>query len=64
MGEDLNAMIRDALEHARARFQCLADEFRDDECVVNWAMCSVDAERMERALAALSRSRAHEQEVP
>lgn len=47
---DSNQNMKEALEHAKARFQCLADEFKGDECNVNWAMCSVDAERMDRAL--------------
>jgi hypothetical protein len=34
------ARLREALQHARVRFECLADEFKDDECNVNWAMCS------------------------
>lgn len=44
------AQIREALQHAKARFECLAEDFKDDESNVNWAMCSVDAERMTRAL--------------
>lgn len=43
--------LRGAVEHAGVRFACLADDFKDDENNVNWAMCSVDAERMAKALA-------------
>jgi hypothetical protein len=42
--------MKEALEHAKARFECLAEDFKDDECNINWAMCSVDAERMIKAL--------------
>jgi hypothetical protein len=44
--------IRETLEHARVRFECLAEEFDKAGDNVSWAMCSVDAERMSRALAA------------
>lgn len=44
-------MGREALEHARARFECLAEEFEKAGDETSWAMCSVDADRMTRALA-------------
>jgi hypothetical protein len=43
--------VRAALEHARVRFECLAEEFDKAGDNASWAMCSVDAERMSRALA-------------
>jgi hypothetical protein len=43
--------VRAALEHARVRFECLAEEFDKAGDSASWAMCSVDAERMSRALA-------------
>lgn len=43
--------VRNALEHARVRFECLADEFDKAGDNASWAMCSVDAEHMSRALA-------------
>lgn len=47
------ADLREALEHAKTRFECLAEDFEKAGDNVQWAMCSVDAERMGRALAAL-----------
>jgi len=47
---DVDDPIRDALYHAKARFECLADDFEKSGDTVQWAMCSVDAERMDRAL--------------
>lgn len=51
--------LRAAVEHARVRFECLMDEFAEggghtDE--VLQVMSEVDAERMDRALAALTPS--------
>ncbi len=46
--------LREALEHARVRFECLADDFEKAGRTVDWAMCSVDAERMNAALASPS----------
>jgi len=40
----------EAIKHAKARFECLAEDFQVDKNNVDWAMCSVDAERMTRAL--------------
>lgn len=42
---------REALRHAQARFQCLADHFKEIGDETLWAMSEVDAERMEKALA-------------
>jgi hypothetical protein len=40
----------EALKHALARFECLAEQFEETGDTASWAMCSVDADRMRRAL--------------
>ena len=42
---------REALKHALARFECLAEQFEESGDTASWAMCSVDADRMRKALA-------------
>jgi hypothetical protein len=42
---------REALEHARVRFECLAEQFEEAGDTASWAMASVDADRMRAALA-------------
>lgn len=45
--------VRQALEHARVRFQCLSDQFDEAGDTASWAMASVDSDRMTKALASL-----------
>ena len=47
---------REALEHAQVRFRCIADEAEERGDTAGWAMASVDAERMAKAIAALPSS--------
>jgi len=44
--------VTKTLQHARARFKCLADEFEKSGDTASWAMCKTDAEMMDRALTA------------
>lgn len=39
-----------ASEHALVRFECLADQFEEAGDTASWAMASVDADRMRKAL--------------
>lgn len=42
--------MRKALEHAQARFECLAEDFKAAGDTTSWAMCSVDAGQMFKTL--------------
>jgi hypothetical protein len=54
----------EALKHALARFECLAEQFEETGDTASWVMCSVDADRMRRALNPVtSTDRADEEEV-
>lgn len=44
--------MREALYHAQARFECLAEDFDKAGDITSWAMCNVDAGMMFKALAA------------
>ena len=46
----------ETLRHARTRFECLAEDFNKAGDTVSWAMCSVDAGMMDKAIAALGDS--------
>lgn len=43
--------LMEALEHALVRFECLEDHFKETGDEAMWAMSSVDADRMRKALA-------------
>lgn len=45
-----------ALEHALVRFRCLEDQFEESGDTASWAMCSVDADRMEKILTSIKAS--------
>lgn len=45
-----------ALEHALVRFRCLEDQFEESGDTASWAMCSVDADRMEKILSSIKAS--------
>lgn len=45
-----------ALEHALARFRCLEEQFEESGDTASWAMCSVDADRMEKTLSNIKAS--------
>lgn len=55
--------IKEALEHARARFDCLAEDFAAKGQDVDRAMCEVDAGRMGQALATLSQPSGEKREA-
>jgi hypothetical protein len=44
------APMRDAVEHALTRFECLEDHFKEAGDEALWAMSSVDADRMRKAI--------------